>query len=106
MSLKSESSNLRVEPLTLGLAAPASTKLPRFGADQDNTPDVRSTANFSDYMAIARFDHMTKHVFIIPGIILAYVFRGSYSHNLIVSLALGLISATCIAAANYVINEW
>ena len=51
-------------------------------------------------------DHMTKHVFIIPGIVLAYVLRGIYTENLIASIIFGLISATCIAAANYVINEW
>jgi len=63
-------------------------------------------ATFRDYVAIARFDHMTKHVFIIPGIVLAYALRGIYTENLIASVIFGLISATCIAAANYVINEW
>lgn len=63
-------------------------------------------AAIRDYVAIARFDHMTKHVFIIPGIVLAYVLRGVHADNFIFNLILGLVSATCIAAANYVINEW
>src|SRR3546814_3082293 len=39
------------------------------------TPLLRG--GWRDYLAIARFDHTTKHVFIIPGIILAYALRPS-----------------------------
>src|SRR3546814_16547662 len=39
------------------------------------TPLLRG--GWRDYLAIARFDHTTKHVFIIHGIILAYALRPS-----------------------------
>jgi 4-hydroxybenzoate polyprenyltransferase len=62
--------------------------------------------NARAYLAIARFDHSTKHIFIIPGIVFAYLLRGVHANSLGVSVGLGVITAACVASANYVINEW
>ncbi len=59
-----------------------------------------------DYLALARFDHMTKHVFIIPGFVLACALRRDTVTLEIAPIVLGIISAVFIASANYVINEW
>lgn len=67
---------------------------------------AKPAGTFSDYLALARLDHSTKHIFIVPGIVLAYLLRGGPEVFPVFQIVLGLITAVCIASANYVINEY
>ena len=64
------------------------------------------TAGWREYLQMARLDHMTKHVFILPGLVLAMAFRGVPDQGIWWRVALGFASAVLIASANYIINEW
>jgi 4-hydroxybenzoate polyprenyltransferase len=66
----------------------------------------RSSGGWREYLRIARLDHVTKHIFVIPGAVLALVLRGPLGPSLFLSVLLGLGTVICIASANYVINEW
>lgn len=62
--------------------------------------------NLRDYLRLARFDHATKHIFIVPGIAIALILRGGSLPDLVAPIVLGFIAAVAIASSNYVINEW
>lgn len=57
------------------------------------------------YLVIARPDHWVKHVFILPGILIALILDPSSEFS-ILNIAMGILSACFIASANYVINEY
>lgn len=71
-----------------------------------SSPGAAPRATFSDYLKMARLDHMTKHVFILPGLVLAWVLREPSLEGVWLNVLLGFASAVLIASANYIINEW
>lgn len=59
------------------------------------------------YIAIARPDHWFKNIFMLPGIIVAYIYaKPEINTDLLVNLFAGIFATCLIASANYVINEW
>jgi len=67
---------------------------------------ARPRARFADYVGIMRLDHATKHVFIVPGAVLAVLLRGETVRLSAWPFVAGALMAILIASANYVINEW
>lgn len=60
-----------------------------------------------NYIKIARPDHWIKNLFIIPGIIVAFLIFGiDFSTGFILRFLAGMFATCLISSANYVINEW
>ena len=67
---------------------------------------AKDPATWVDYLSMARPGHWVKHVFIVPGVVLAILLRPQPWPEVIARIILGFVSAALIASANYVLNEW
>jgi 4-hydroxybenzoate polyprenyltransferase len=66
----------------------------------------REPAGLSDYCALARPSHWVKHVFIVPGVVLAGLLMELEIGARWLALVIGFASASLVTSANYVLNEW
>lgn len=58
------------------------------------------------YLAIARPDHWFKNVFMVAGVLLAYLYHAEgFGETAILRIAWALVTTCFVASANYVLNE-
>lgn len=70
------------------------------------TLEAKQPATWVDYLSLARPTHWGKHIFIVPGVVLAILLRPQPWPEVIGRIIIGFVSAALIASANYVLNEW
>jgi decaprenyl-phosphate phosphoribosyltransferase len=66
----------------------------------------KSLARSLPYLKLARPDHWFKHIFILPGLFIAYILVPLHPTNLLEIVLIGFIAVCLICSANYIINEW
>jgi 4-hydroxybenzoate polyprenyltransferase len=57
------------------------------------------------YLKSARFDHWSKQVFLLPGVIFSFLIAQDYENFSFFKLCLGFLSVSLVASSNYIINE-
>jgi decaprenyl-phosphate phosphoribosyltransferase len=57
------------------------------------------------YIKIARIDHWIKNVFVVPGIIAAFMLDPNVNKNIWFNVLIGMISVCIVSSSNYTINE-
>src|SRR6476620_838521 len=70
------------------------------------TMPAKPSSALWDYIAIARPDHWTKNLFMLPGLFLGMVVSHKSWAQVWWPLLLGLAATCLISSANYTINEW
>ena len=69
--------------------------------------DVKAAAPstfLADLIAVARPEQWSKHIFILPGLLIGAALTGEQVG--LAEVAVGLAAACVLASANYVLNEW
>lgn len=72
-------------------------------------PGIRvatGSPTLAGHLAICRFDHWTKHVFALPGVVVAVAIAPErVSWHLLATGLLGLLALGIVSSSNYVLNE-
>ena len=67
---------------------------------------TRARPTLRGHLAIARFDHWVKNVFVLPGVaVVVSIGSVRFSGWLVADILLGLLATGFVASSNYVINE-
>lgn len=74
--------------------------------DARTTSHGKAPGRLVDYLALTRPGHWIKHLFIVPGIVLAALLHDRSLDGAGPALVWGFLSACLVASANYVLNEW
>ncbi len=65
-----------------------------------------SRVRLSSHLSLLRLDHSLKHVFVLPGIVIAASIAGArLDRSFALRAALGLLAVIAAASSNYVLNE-
>lgn len=68
-----------------------------------------AAANLRDYISLARPGYWFKNIFMIPGIVMAYMYyqqEVALNADLFIRIFVGIAATCLVASSNYVINEW